>query len=388
MNKLIAILLVGGLAFAFASCGNKRYDDELSHSHNHSHESEAAGAIGEHHSEEKASGEIVLEPEMAQMFGVSTIEALPGDFTDAITVSGQIINTPSSLSVVSAPTSGIVNFAPGILQGKDIKQGTVVATISSKGMSGGDVNQSARVALDAAKKELDRITPLHADGIVSTKDYNAAVQAYEQARAAYSQGAASGRAVATTSGVIAQLNVQQGQFVNAGEPIASISGTKRLSLRADIPERYYFQSASIADARIVSPYSDKSILLSEVGGKREGEAISSQTGYMPIYFSFDNNGLLAPGSYVKVHLHAGKRSGVISLPIQAVSEQQGAYFVYEQLDDECYRKIPIKTGANDGERVEVLSGLAGGERIVNDGVIAVRLAETSAVAPEGHSHNH
>lgn len=384
MNKAIAFLLSGSLAFAFAACGNKKYDDELKHHHHHGM---TEGAEEDAH-EEHIAGEIVLEPEMAEMLGVSTVEVEPGDFTDAIAVSGQIINTPLSFSVVSAPTSGIVNFAQGILQGKDIKQGAVVATISSKGMSGGDANQAALVALEAAKKELDRITPLHADGIVSTKDYNAALQAYEQARAAYSQGAASGRAVASASGVIAQLNVQQGQFVNAGEPIASISGTKRLSLRADIPERYFSKSASIADARVVSPYSDSSVLLSEVGGKREGEAIASQSGYMPIYFSFDNNGLFVPGSFVKVNLLSGKRTGVISLPLQAISEQQGAYFVYEQLDEECYRKIPVKIGANNGKRVEVLSGLSGGERIVSDGVTAVRLAETSAVAPEGHSHNH
>lgn len=384
MNKAIAFLLSGSLAFAFSACGNKKYDDELEHHHHHGMTEGAEEGAHEEH----IAGEIVLEPEMAEMLGVSTVEVEPGDFTDAIAVSGQIINTPLSFSVVSAPTSGIVNFAQGILQGKDIKQGAVVATISSKGMSGGDANQAALVALEAAKKELDRITPLHADGIVSTKDYNAALQAYEQARAAYSQGAASGRAVASTSGVIAQLNVQQGQFVNAGEPIVSISGTKRLSLRADIPERYFSKSASIADARVVSPYSDSSVLLSEVGGKREGEAIASQSGYMPIYFSFDNNGLFVPGSFVKVNLLSGNRTGVISLPLQAISEQQGAYFVYEQLDEECYRKIPVKIGANNGERVEVLSGLSGGERIVSDGVTAVRLAETSAVAPEGHSHNH
>ena len=36
----------------------------------------------------------------------------------------------------------------------------------------------------------------------------------------------------------------------------------------------------------------------------------------------------------------------------------------------------------------IASGLKGGERVVTRGVTAVRLAETSGVVPEGHSHNH
>ena len=55
---------------------------------------------------------------------------------------------------------------------------------------------------------------------------------------------------------------------------------------------------------------------------------------------------------------------------------------------EHYAKIPVRTGASDGSRTEILSGLSEGTPYVSSGVQAVRLAETSAVAPQGHSHNH
>lgn len=51
-------------------------------------------------------------------------------------------------------------------------------------MAGGDVTENARVQVEAAKRELQRLEPLHAEGIVSTRDYNAALQAYEIAKAA------------------------------------------------------------------------------------------------------------------------------------------------------------------------------------------------------------
>lgn len=374
------------LCMALAACHAKD-DGDLGHHHHH-HESEAAA-----HSDAEAEdnhGEIVLDPHIAEQFGVKASAAEPGEFTTVVTVSGQIVDSPNSLAIVTAPTSGIVKFAPGISQGSRASVGMTVATISASQMSGGDANAVAKAALDAAKKELDRVTPLHADGIVSTKDYNAALQAYEQAKAAYSAAAASGRATAPASGVITSLMAQQGQYVNAGDPIASISSTSSLTLRADLPEKHYALLPQLSSANIKAPYADEWISLSTLGAKRVSapSSVSSQRGYVPVYFDFANDGSLIPGSYVNVKLLGNPRQGVIAVPVAAVSEQQGANFVYEQLDEDCYRKIPVKLGASDGINVEIVEGLSGGEKIVGEGMVAVRLAESSGVAPEGHSHNH
>lgn len=384
MKISIKTLLTTLGTLALAACSHEGHEThEHAHGHEHGHEHGQ-----DEHAEARAHGEIVLEPEMAEKFEVVTEVVGPGKFQEGISVSGQIVNTPLSSAVVSAPTSGIVTFSAGIEQGADVNTGAVVARISSKGITGGDADEAARLAMENAKKEVDRLAPLHADGIVSTRDYNAAVQAYDQARAAYSQGAASGTAKAPASGVISQLLVQQGQYVEAGAPIASISSAKRLSLRADLPERYYQQATAITGASVEVPGTGRLVSLSELGGKRGGEAMASEGGYIPLYFNFDNNGLFAPGSYVKAVLLTGERDGVLSVPVTALSEQQGAYFVYQKLDDECYKKVPVRVGATNGTHAEIVAGLSGGEEIVTNGTTAVRLAEQASVAPEGHSHNH
>ena len=76
------------------------------------------------------------------------------------------------------------------------------------------------------------------------------------------------------------------------------------------------------------------------------------------------------------------------MPVSALSEQQGEMFCYVQTDDECYEKRPVTLGRNSGDRVEVVSGLSPGDKVVTGGVTFIRLAETSGVVPEGHSHNH
>lgn len=108
---------------------------------------------------------------------------------------------------------------------------------------------------------------------------------------------------------------------------------------------------------------------------------------MPVTFEFDNRGDVVPGSFVEVWLLGRERQGVISLPVSALTEEQGLTFVYLQLDAECYQKQEVRTGATDGDRVEILSGLKGGEKVVTQGAIHVKLASASNAIP-GHTHNH
>ena len=81
-----------------------------------------------------------------------------------------------------------------------------------------------------------------------------------------------------------------------------------------------------------------------------------------------------------------QRRDVVTVPLSARTEQQGLFYVYEQLGADCYRRIQVWRGADDGERVEILRGLSGGERIVTKGAINVKMASASGAIPHGHSH--
>ena len=93
------------------------------------------------------------------------------------------------------------------------------------------------------------------------------------------------------------------------------------------------------------------------------------------------------GSFAEGWRRAAGREGVLSLPVEALTEEQGVYFVYVQLDEDCYRKQAVTVGASDGERVEITSGLKDGERVVTRGAIHVKLASASNAIP-AHTHNH
>ena len=74
------------------------------------------------------------------------------------------------------------------------------------------------------------------------------------------------------------------------------------------------------------------------------------------------------------------------MPVSAITEEQGLYFVYIKIDDEHYIKQEVTLGETDGARVLILSGLEDGDKVVTNGVYQVKLAATTSAIPEGHVH--
>ncbi len=360
--------------FSFCSCIDKEERHTSGETEEHDH-----------------GDEIVMSPADAIRFGVAVECVRPSQFNEVVKVMGEVLPAASDQAVVTSPASGVVTLAKGITQGENVKAGGLVATISAKGITGGDQNEAARVNLEAAKRELDRLTPLLADGIVTKKDYNDALQAYESAKVSYSTRAAGGAVTAPMSGVIGNLLVADGAYVEAGQAIATVARSTRMTLRVLLPQRYISFLPVIHTANIQPAQSDKVISLSDCDGKLMSSTVAAGNdvrGYIPVYFSFDNNGEIAPGSAADVYLIGNVRSGVVTVPVSAVSEQMGETFVYVKKDAHGYEKCPVKLGKNDGKRVEVIEGISHGDSVVTKGMTFIRLAETSTVVPEGHSHSH
>lgn len=400
MHKSFIFVLFSALTLYMPSCKSAD-NEELGHHHHHHHNHEEHATEHDHeghdegeHEHEHANGnegEITLSPEMADRFGVATETAAFSPFGDALKVSGEIVASPSDAAIIAAPTAGILNYTAGIDRGTKVTAGRPIAKITASGISGGDRNLAAQVALDAAKRELDRLTPLYNERLVTASDYNAAVKAYEEAKASYSASAQSGAVVSPISGTIVSIDAVKGQYVEVGAPIASVSSSARLTLRADVPQRYMSRVASFTDAVVSIPYTDKTVQVSALNGQRtaSGQSDASATpGYIPVYFTLDNDGSFVAGSNVEIYLRSAEDGNVISVPTTALSEQQGLYYVFVRLDEDCYRKVLVQTGRSNGERVEILSGLNPGDNVVVAGTTTVRIAESSGTVPEGHSHNH
>ncbi|MBK6819498.1 MAG: hypothetical protein IPG85_07825 [Bacteroidetes bacterium] len=75
------------------------------------------------------------------------------------------------------------------------------------------------------------------------------------------------------------------------------------------------------------------------------------------------------------------------IPATALIEEQGIFYVYVQTEGESFQKRELKLGANDGIKVQVLSGLEENERVVTKGGYQIKLSQASGTMP-AHGHEH
>lgn len=399
MKQIIICIIVS--AYIFTGCNNNPHKD-TDHDHNHTETHNHPEGDNHNHNEneeisaETHEDEIIFTTEKAKAAGVEISEIQPKTFRDVIKTSGQILAAQGDDMTIAATASGIISFGKiSLSEGSAVNKGNTLLSISAQNIQDGDPTEKAEIAYRTAQKEYERAAILRKDKIISEKEYNQAWNAYETARIAWkaTAGRQSKNGVAITSpmnGFIKNRLVNDGDYVEIGQPLLSISQNRRLMLKAEVSERYYQYLPTLTSAYFKTPYNSKVYQLDELNGKLKSYGRSSDTGsfYIPVVFEFDNKGDIIPGSYVDVYLLSKNMDNVIAIPVTALTEEQGAYFVYLQLDKEGYKKQEVTLGASNGKEVQILSGIQPGNRVVTHGAYQIKLAANSSVIPEGHSHSH
>lgn len=380
---LAMALIVGG-------CAEKAAHEEHEHDHEMHHEEEEAHAHEAH-----GAGEVVFKKQDAEAIGLQTQTVQPGVFSEVIKTSGQIQSAQGSETVLVATVPGVVTLGDTrFVDGTAVRKGQPVLTLASNTLSDGDVAIRIKNAYQTAKQEFERMEQLIGDKIVSQKEYEQARLAYENAKVAYDaiQGKQSVRGVAVTApmnGFLKNILVKEGDYVTVGQPLATISQNNRLLLRADVSEKNYARLPMIRSAHFKTPYDDKVYKLDELDGHllSYGKSSGNNSFYIPVLFEFDNKGAVIAGSYVEVYLLGKPMEQVLSVPTSALVEEQGLYCVYLRLDEDCYKKQYVTLGADNGEAVQILSGLKTGDEVVTKGAYQIKLASASNAIP-AHTHHH
>lgn len=382
MKKTIILLMT--CCALLCGCGHRSHD----HDHDHDHEHEHAEEAGHGH-----DGAIEISPERQEALGIRTAPVTVDEFHEVIRTGGQIVSSAGDEMTVVAKSDGIVSLS-GLTEGSAVGKGARIATLSSREIGTGDRLAKARIAYETAKKEYERDLLLREDNIVSESHLDRSRLEYEYAKAEYealSAGAdASGRVTVTSplAGFIKTLNVKNGDYVETGAPIATVSQNRRLQLRADLSEKHFGKLAQVRDANFTTSYSDRVFRLRDLGGRLVSYGRASDGDFfIPVTFEFDNRGELVPGSYVDVFLLTSAAEPSVTVPVGAVVEDQGVHSVFVRDDDGDFLKREVVLGGSDGERVSIRRGLSEGETVVVEGAIHVKLAGVTSV-PAGHTHNH
>lgn len=377
-------------AMGLAACGSK------SHDHDHDHEDETEQHAGEAGDDHDHGDEIILTPEKARAAGVKVETIMPGTFHGVIHTSGKVLSASCDETTVVATISGRVSYKNHVSEGLKVAGGMQLFSITSAGMqvADGDPVQRARIDYERAERDYTRARLLVKDKIISEKDLAVAKAEYEAAKLTYTsvQKTRSAGGVVVTAprgGYVKQCLVAGGDYVEAGQPLAVITQNKHLYLRAEIPEREFKELNKIRCAKFRTSYSDRLYDITDMGGHIQsyGRSAEVNNSYIPVVFEFNNTGDVVQGSYAEIYLITQERENVLTLPLTALTEEQGVHYIYIQVDKEGYRKQEVTLGESDGERVEILSGLKKGDKVVTKGAIQVKLASAANAIP-AHNHNH
>lgn len=375
-------------------------------SHHHdSHVAEEHGASSHHH--DPAVEELLEQHPDAILF--TARQAAKADFAtglpvtrplgQCIPVTAQVQNAQGDQTTIVASANGIVNFlTDDMVEGKPVTKGGKILSITSKSLVDGDLSirlQEARNNHESAKANYERARQLVDSQIISQKEFVEIQNEYENTKLVYDnlRRNISGNGVAVVapaSGYITQLLVGNGAYVTVGQPIATISGSRKLLLRADVPLRYAALLPNLSDANIEDPVTHTTTPLAELEGRilAYGKSIAPESNSIPVTIEIDHATNYFPGSFVNVWLMTRGDQDALVIPKTALVEEQGVYFVFLQLSEEYYEKQAVSIGATDGVEVAVLSGLAPDQRLVTRGAIMVKMAgENKAANPHaGHVH--
>ena len=388
--NIIAFFLL--TTFITVGCTHSHKDHENETENDHQH---AEGNTEENEGNEEAhANEIFFTEKQAIAANLRVEEVTPSGFRTVIKTGGQIQATQGNEFTVVATQSGIVSFTnSSIVEGTSVNAGETIANISAKNLQDGEPAVKAKLALEAAEKEYLRAKSLAADKIISAKEFEQISLRYHTAKAAYSGQASSVTAKGAIikspiGGYIKNRLASQGDYVSLGQPIATVAKNKRLQLRAEVSESYFKTLRNVSSANFKTSDDNSIHNLSQLNGRllSYGKASSDNSFYVPITFEFDNIGDFLPGSVVEVYLLSSEKQNVISIPLSALTEEQGFYFVYLKEAKDVYRKQEVKTGESNGERIEITGGLKKGDKVVVSGAYQVKLASVSAVIPHGHNH--
>lgn len=348
--------------------------------------------------EEHKNNEISYLKEQAWKVEFANMAVTSQPFSEIIKTTGEILPAQGDEMVVTANANGIVTFAGNkAVVGTAVNNGEMLFAISGRNLTDGNTEtlyKQAKAAYEKAKGDFDRAQELVKENIVSQKDFLEIKAKYETEQANYNNLARnyqSGgqKVVSPISGFVKTVLVTEGQYVSVGQPLAAVSQNQRLVLKAEVSQKYFSKLASITSANFKSAYDNKTYSIESLNGRllSYGKSNDANTLFIPVTFSFDNRVDIVPGSLVDVFLKLKPFNGALAIPVSALIEEQGLFFVYIQTAGESFVKRELTLGGSDGIHVQVLAGLKEGERVVTKGAYQIKLATASGAIPaHGHAH--
>jgi cobalt-zinc-cadmium efflux system membrane fusion protein len=303
-----------------------------------------------------------------------------------VSVTGTVTFDPEKVAAVGARISGRVRQILK-LEGDPVKAGDILAEIESAELGHAQAALlSAKAHAAAATTNEKREKELAQARISSNREAELAAATAASARADLAAaeqrvralgGTANGtpgilRLATPISGKVIERFVSRGQSVEATHTAFRVADLSSLWVQLAVFERQ-LTAIHFGDPVDIYPQGDGD---QKVRGNVSyvGDVIDLETRTAPVRIEVDHPEIpLRPGQSVlaKIHTSAPVAAAIV-VPRDCVTSVDGKATVFVAHDALSVEPRPITLGGQDGDHVEVLSGLTEGERVVTKGVFALK----------------
>jgi Cu(I)/Ag(I) efflux system membrane fusion protein len=304
--------------------------------------------------DEHGPGAIKISPEVINNLGVRTEKVTLSDMTPTINTVGYIQYDEDNLVHIHPRVSGWVEQLFVKTTGQKVKKGQALYTLYSPELV--NAQQEFLIALrgkefgliDAAKA---RLRALHIDDIFieqlqRDKKVSQNVTFY-----------------APQNGVVANLNIREGYYVQPGTTMMSIGDLSNVWVEAEVFER---DTGSIAVGLPVHMTLDY-LPARSWHGKVDYiyPTLDEKNRTLRVRLRFENqDGALKPNMYAQLQISGNTKQNSILTPIESVIRTGKQNRVVLALGDGQFKSIAVQVGQVYQDKIEILDGLNDGDTVV------------------------
>jgi RND family efflux transporter MFP subunit len=327
---------------------------------------------------------------------VDTAAAARGEIIEYITVVGNLVGQ-STVDVVPRVAGRIDSLSAKL--GDRVNRGQQIAKIEDRELRQQVIQAEQSLEVNRAtvkqresdlqlrRTTLARQQELLAKGLQTRQvvedaeaGFNSAVAAVDLAKAQLAQTEAridelkitlsNTTIVSPVDGFVGRRNLDQGAFAGANTVILQVVDIGTVRMVSNLVEKDFKRVTQGVQALVevdAFPGEQFSGVVSRVAPVFDA---ATRTASMEI--EVPNPGYrLKPGMYARVRLTAQRKADALTIPRTAVVDFEGRRGVFLP-EGQTAKFQPVQTGLQDNERVEVVEGLADGQRVITTGALALR----------------
>jgi len=300
---------------------------------------------------------ISIEPEVVQNLGVRTAVAERSQLWRGIDTVGYVDYDESLVSHIHLRTEGWIEDLVVQSEGERVTRGQRLFDVYAP-----ELVNAQEEFLQALKLDNQGMQQASKDRLAALGVSAGQIQALQKSRRVRQTVSI----YAPQDGVVSTLPVREGMFVKPADRVMSLADLSQVWLLAEVFERQadWVEVGQAAD--VILPYQPGTQLEGRVEYIYPG--LDPKTRTLKVRLRFPNpDETLKPNMYANVKIYGGARDDIIVIPLEALIRTGREERVVIDLSKGRFASRSVTAGIESGDWVEILRGIAPGDRVVTSG---------------------